>query len=168
MLSEILLASYYILRSAGLLFVPKGWRAKKILDDDVILITGAGSGLGRQFALSFVNRGAQKVVLIDINEAGMKETGELIKQQSHSCQVHTYALDVTKRNLVYATADKVKTEVGIGPTLSTTPASSLVHRSSRRRTRRSLRLLKSMRSLTSGYESGAIHQFAEGDCLSAG
>lgn len=113
MLSDILLAFYYMFRSAGLLLVPKEWRTKKILDDDVILITGAGSGLGRQFALAFAKRGAKKVVLLDINESGMKETGELIKQQSPDCSVHTYALDVTKRNLVYATADKVKSEVGI-------------------------------------------------------
>lgn len=112
MWTDILLSFWYIFRSIGLFFVPKEWRAKKILDDDVVLITGGGSGLGQQFGLTFAKRGVRKIVLVDVNEEGMKATTDMIRKQSPSCDVFTYVVDVTKRVLVYSTAEKIKNEVG--------------------------------------------------------
>lgn len=111
--TDVLLVLFHILRSMTLFFVPREWRGKKILEDDIILITGAGSGIGREFAVSFAKRGARHIVIFDINESGMKETADLLSQQFPSCTVHNYVVDVTKRSQVYATADKVKTEVGM-------------------------------------------------------
>ncbi len=46
----------------------------------VVLITGAGSGIGRKTAIMFTERGA-KVGVNDISEEGGKETVEIIKSQ---------------------------------------------------------------------------------------
>ena len=113
MLSDLLLLFFHIFKSIGLLFVPSALREKKILEDDVILITGGGSGLGRQFALSFARRGARKLVLWDVSIAGLKETADLVKQESPSCSVETQVVDVTNRSQVYAAADQIKKDVGI-------------------------------------------------------
>jgi NAD(P)-dependent dehydrogenase (short-subunit alcohol dehydrogenase family) len=49
------------------------------LKDKVALITGAGSGIGRQSALLFAREGAA-VLVVDVNDAGGKETVTLVKQ----------------------------------------------------------------------------------------
>jgi len=43
------------------------------LQDKVALITGAGSGIGRESALRFAQEGA-KIVVVDVNDAGGEET----------------------------------------------------------------------------------------------
>jgi len=43
----------------------------------VVLISGAGSGMGRECAVAFAKAGA-KLIIVDLNEAGLKETAELI------------------------------------------------------------------------------------------
>ncbi len=48
------------------------------LKDKVALITGAGSGIGRQTALLFAREGAQ-VVCVDVNEKAAQQTAGMIK-----------------------------------------------------------------------------------------
>src|SRR5262245_3654136 len=48
------------------------------LKDKVALITGAGSGIGRQAALLFSREGA-KVACVDVNDGAAKETAAMIK-----------------------------------------------------------------------------------------
>ncbi|MGH8725062.1 MAG: glucose 1-dehydrogenase [Burkholderiales bacterium] len=48
------------------------------LQDKVALITGAGSGIGRQSALLFAKEGAA-VVCVDVNEQAARETAQMIK-----------------------------------------------------------------------------------------
>jgi len=58
------------------------------LKDKVALITGAGSGIGRESALLFTREGA-KVVVVDINDRAGNETVELIhKQNGQAIFVH--------------------------------------------------------------------------------
>ena len=48
------------------------------LKDKVALITGAGSGIGRQTALLFSQEGAA-VVCVDVNETAARETASQLK-----------------------------------------------------------------------------------------
>ena len=62
-----------------------------------IIITGAGSGIGRATALIFAREGAN-VVCADINEAGVKETAAQVN--TIGSQALALAIDVTKRAAV--------------------------------------------------------------------
>lgn len=48
------------------------------LQDKVALITGGGSGIGRETALLFAREGAA-LVLVDVNDAGGEETAQLVR-----------------------------------------------------------------------------------------
>ena len=52
----------------------------KKFDNKVVVITGAGSGIGRALALDFAGRGA-RLALSDINEAGLAETVDAVKHR---------------------------------------------------------------------------------------
>jgi NAD(P)-dependent dehydrogenase (short-subunit alcohol dehydrogenase family) len=51
------------------------------LADKVALITGAGSGIGRETALLFAGEGAQ-IVVVDVNVAGGEETVGMVREQA--------------------------------------------------------------------------------------
>lgn len=53
----------------------------RLLENQVAIVTGGGSGIGREVALSYADEGA-KVVVSDVNEAGGNETVDLIKKKS--------------------------------------------------------------------------------------
>uniref|UniRef100_A0A2A4K3Z4 Short-chain dehydrogenase/reductase 3 n=2 Tax=Heliothis virescens TaxID=7102 RepID=A0A2A4K3Z4_HELVI len=82
----------------------------KDVNDDIILITGAGHGMGREVALRFARLGA-KIVCVDINPKGNDETVAMIKQEKG--QAYAYVCDVTDRAAVLALAEKVEREVGV-------------------------------------------------------
>lgn len=62
------------------MFVPSKFRIKSI-KDEVVLVTGAGSGIGRLMAIKFAGLGA-KVVCWDISKDTMEETANDIKSKS--------------------------------------------------------------------------------------
>ncbi len=66
-----------------------------------VIITGAGSGIGRATALIFAREGAN-VVCADINEAGVEQTVEQVNTRYGNAGGQTLALtiDVTKRAAV--------------------------------------------------------------------
>lgn len=63
------------------------------LENKVAIITGAGSGIGKETAILFAKEGA-KTVVADINEKGGKETVENIKKIGEAIFIK---LDVTSR-----------------------------------------------------------------------
>ncbi len=90
-------------------FIPLKYYSKSV-ENSVILITGAGSGVGKALALGFAKRGAV-VVVWDINKSGLEDTVDLVKEINGT--IFSYLVDITDKNLVYRTASKVREEVGI-------------------------------------------------------
>lgn len=101
-----------IFKSIALFFVPGSLRYKDIKGSDVVLITGAGSGLGRQFAIKFAELGCKKLILWDINEPGLQETKSLVESPKYESRAWIYVVDVTHRTQVYEYAERVKRDLG--------------------------------------------------------
>jgi NAD(P)-dependent dehydrogenase (short-subunit alcohol dehydrogenase family) len=76
----------------------------------VAVITGAGSGIGRQLALELVRRGA-RVAACDVNDAGLAETARLLKDLG--AEPHTAQLDVSDREAVLGYAAEVADHFGV-------------------------------------------------------
>lgn len=81
------------------------------LKGKVAVITGGGSGLGREFALRCAARG-MKLVLGDVDEAGMQETLNQVKALDADIESVTMRLDVSKLEQVQAFADLAKSRFG--------------------------------------------------------
>ncbi len=81
----------------------------KSVDGQLCLITGAGGGLGRLFALEFAREGAE-LVLWDCNTEANEKTAESVRELG--CRAHAYTVDLTKRESIYQTADRVRKELG--------------------------------------------------------
>lgn len=81
----------------------------KCIDGELCLITGAGGALGRLFALEFAKEGA-RLVLWDCNTAANEQTAKLARELG--AQVHTFTVDLSKRQSIYETAGRVREEVG--------------------------------------------------------
>ena len=82
----------------------------KTLNDKVVVITGAGSGIGRALALNIGGKGAH-LALSDVNEAGLAETKELA-EKAGAKTVHTDRLDVADRAAFGAYAASVAEQFG--------------------------------------------------------
>ncbi|MFD3003664.1 SDR family NAD(P)-dependent oxidoreductase [Pontibacter toksunensis] len=67
------------------------------VENKVILVTGGGSGMGRELVLQLIAKGA-KVITIDINAAALQETLELAGNNASS--VKTFLIDITDRRSV--------------------------------------------------------------------
>lgn len=69
-----------LLESILTFFIPASWKRVKDLNGKVVLITGGGNGIGQFMAIRLVRLGA-KVVLWDVNEAGMERTKRMIQEE---------------------------------------------------------------------------------------
>ena len=79
-------------------------------NNSVAVVTGAGSGIGRQLAIQLARAGAN-LALADITPDQLKETADLISQTS-SVRVFTKVFDVADQAAVYDFAEEVKNEYG--------------------------------------------------------
>ncbi|AFT99985.1 SDR family oxidoreductase [Nocardia brasiliensis] len=82
---------------------PRGLRRAEVgrsaqrFEDQLVVITGGGSGIGRETALALARRGAE-IVLSDLNLVAAKETAELIAAERGVA--HAYQLDVADQAAV--------------------------------------------------------------------
>jgi short-subunit dehydrogenase len=82
----------------------------KSLKDKVVVITGAGSGIGQALAVEAAQQGAL-LALSDVNEVGLAETADKAKAAG-SADVHTAKLDVADRSAFSAYAAEVVAHFG--------------------------------------------------------
>jgi hypothetical protein len=80
-------------------------KPRKNVAGEIVLITGAGSGLGRLLALQFARLGAV-LVLWDVNKEANDETHQLAREAG-AARVHAYTCDCSRREEVYRVADQV-------------------------------------------------------------
>ncbi|MQA33151.1 SDR family NAD(P)-dependent oxidoreductase [Modestobacter roseus] len=76
----------------------------------VAVVTGAGSGIGRQLAFELARRGA-RLAVSDVDEARAGETADRVR--ALGAQVHRARLDVADRAAVLAYADAVAGHFGV-------------------------------------------------------
>ena len=82
----------------------------KSLDDKVVVVTGAGSGIGRALALELAGRGSL-LALSDVDEHGLDETVDLVKAAGVR-EVRSDRLDVADRVAFAAYAPAVVDQFG--------------------------------------------------------
>jgi NADP-dependent 3-hydroxy acid dehydrogenase YdfG len=82
----------------------------KTLDGKVVVITGAGSGIGRALALRAADMGAV-LALSDWDEVGLVETASQAQTRGHR-QVRTDKIDVRDRQALHDYAASVRQELG--------------------------------------------------------
>ncbi|XP_059616296.1 epidermal retinol dehydrogenase 2-like isoform X1 [Phlebotomus argentipes] len=82
----------------------------KDVSGEVVLITGAGHGIGRELAIQYTDLGCE-VVCLDINEAGNAETVEMANALRQG-RAYAFTCDVTDRDQVLAVANRIRVQVG--------------------------------------------------------
>lgn len=82
----------------------------RTFDGKVAVVTGAGSGIGRELALNLAARGAV-LALSDVDEVGLLETAERCRTR-HAREVHTEKLDVSDRAAMASYATSVAGDLG--------------------------------------------------------
>jgi NAD(P)-dependent dehydrogenase (short-subunit alcohol dehydrogenase family) len=83
--------------------------AQNDFDGKVALVTGAGSGIGREIARLFASRGAL-VYCADVNEKGLAETRALVTEAGGKIEVAR--VDVSSEKDISALLDRVDKESG--------------------------------------------------------
>ncbi len=79
------------------------------VQNKVIVVTGGGSGMGRELVLALLAKGAS-VATVDINTSSLEETFELAGR--HRDRLATYVVNVADRSQVAALPDQVISRFG--------------------------------------------------------
>ncbi|XP_033726839.1 17-beta-hydroxysteroid dehydrogenase 13-like [Pecten maximus] len=83
--------------------------SRKEVKGEVVLVTGAGHGIGREIALEFGRLGS-KVVLWDINKSGNESVAAEIKASGG--EAYPYVCDLCKTDDIKTVSARVKKDVG--------------------------------------------------------
>ncbi|XP_044537465.1 17-beta-hydroxysteroid dehydrogenase 13-like [Gracilinanus agilis] len=104
LLLAIIIYSY--LEALVKLFVPV---KRKSVSGEIVLVTGAGHGIGRLTAYEFAKH-KSKLVLWDINKHGIEETAAECRKLGAT--THAFVVDCSKKEEIYSMINKIKNEVG--------------------------------------------------------
>ncbi|XP_052761387.1 17-beta-hydroxysteroid dehydrogenase 13-like [Mya arenaria] len=100
---------YCYLEAVIRFFVPV---KKKSFAGTIVLVTGAGHGIGKELAMKFSEVGA-RLILWDINKRQVEEVEQTIRKSRHKDDAaKSYVCDVSKVENIKATAAKMRREVG--------------------------------------------------------
>lgn len=109
LIALIISVIYYSLLSLYRLIVPVQLKSVK---GEIVLITGAGHGIGKQLAIDYAKEGAI-VVCWDINPESNASTVKEIKEEiGEKAKVYAYKCNVANREEVLEVAKKVQKDVG--------------------------------------------------------
>ena len=131
-IASLILILYYVIESIVIKLVPVKLRNSKNVSGQVVVVTGAGGGIGRLLALKLARLGC-KVVCWDVIKQGLNhlslflidgtkvfeycilnlandETVRLIQKENG--EAYAYQVDLIKKEDVYQLADQVKKEIG--------------------------------------------------------
>ncbi|KAI5932364.1 17-beta-hydroxysteroid dehydrogenase 13 isoform X1 [Manis javanica] len=97
---------YSYLESLVKVFIPQ---RRKSVAGEIVLITGAGHGIGRMTAYEFAKR-KSRLVLWDVNKHGVEETAA--ECRNLGATVHVFVVDCSNREMIYNSVNQVKKEVG--------------------------------------------------------
>jgi hypothetical protein len=88
-----------------LTFVNGGLPLKDV-SSDIVLITGAASGIGKGVAQRFAALGCT-LVLWDVDETNNQSVADELNRSTQSTRIHAMKCDLTKREHIYECARKV-------------------------------------------------------------
>jgi 3-oxoacyl-[acyl-carrier protein] reductase len=80
-----------------------------LLQNQIAVVTGAGSGIGRAIAIGYAREGAQ-VALLDLDEAAAAEAAREIRRSGGRAE--SFGLDVARREDCVAVAKRIAEQVG--------------------------------------------------------
>jgi SAM-dependent methyltransferase len=95
-------------KGLAMVLIPSSWQHKDITDQ-VAVVTGAGSGLGRGLCLRLAEQGA-RVVAIDINAEAVAETVRMVKEGGG--HAYDFVCDISNAKKVMEMANQVSEQVG--------------------------------------------------------
>lgn len=100
---------FYALEALFIMALPYKLRKKKSVGGDIAVITGGGSGIGRQLSIKLANLGV-KTVIWDCNAKAAESVVRDIRNLGGESRF--YCCDVSSRSAVYEAAERVRNDIG--------------------------------------------------------